>query len=151
MKRLVATLSAAALLSFGATSASAAPTGASSPTSSGATALSSARPAAQPSLGYVEAGHAMAYQLLLRGLPVAKRLPDVKCATWVLVRSSSTKLHGRFYADDCKGNGFVVGVAARKDGATVTGWAGPLCRTSGPTKRAKGKIAPGCSLGSFPW
>ena len=107
--------------------------------------------AAATQLSYVTAGHAMAYQLLLKGLPVAKRSPDVKCATWVLTRQSATKLSGRFYADDCKGNGFVVLVAAKQEGKVITGWAGSTCKTSGPSKAAKGKLQQGCSLGSFPW
>ena len=115
--------------------------------------LSVAQPAtaAAPQLSYVTAGHALAYQLLLKGLPVAKRLPDVKCATYVLVRYSPTLLRGRFYADDCKGKGFVVPVAAKMDGKKVIGWAGQPCNTTGPTRKAGGRPDPSCDLTSFPW
>ena len=120
-------------------------------TALGAALIAPTNGAAATQLSYVTAGHAMAYQLLLKGLPVAKRAPDVKCATWVLTRKSATKLSGRFYADDCKGNGFVILVAAKQEGKVITGWAGSTCKTTGPTKAAKGKLEAGCALGSFPW
>ena len=116
-----------------------------------ATLSAPAEGAAAPQLSYATAGHAIASQLLMKGLPIVKRPPNVKCTAWMLTRQSSTQLSGRFYADDCHGKGFVILVAAKQEGSVVTGWAGSPCRTTGPSKAAKGKIDPGCSLGSFPW
>lgn len=114
-------------------------------------ALTAPASASVSQLSYAVAGHAIAAEMLKRGLPIVKRPPAIRCIKWQPARISASRMQGRIYSDDCKGNGYVLLVASRLNGKTAEGWTGPKCRTTGPIRKTGGTIDPACDLGAFPW